>query len=74
VLGNKLYMYGTDFMSTDEVKQYFEKFGDTTIQWINDSSCTVLFEKDEAARAAYTTCSLSSNKDAVMLEVDDNFD
>jgi hypothetical protein len=44
---NILYLYGTDFMSTEDVQSYFERFGKLDIKWINDSSCSIQFESDE---------------------------
>lgn len=49
-------------MSTDDIKSYFERFGESTeVIWINDSSCRVKFESNEVALRAYQTSALSSN-------------
>ena len=48
-----LYLYGTDFMSTDEIKLYMMQFPDMKVQWINDSSCTLQFKSNEEAAEAY---------------------
>lgn len=43
-----LYLYGTDFMSTRDIKFYIgTQFPNIHIQWINDSSCTITFESEE---------------------------
>lgn len=39
-----LYLYGTDFMSTRDIKFYVgTQFPEVQIKWINDSSCTLTF-------------------------------
>ncbi len=48
-----LYLYGTDFMSTDEINLYMMQFPDMKVQWINDSSCTLKFKSNEEAAEAY---------------------
>jgi len=51
-------------MSTDDIKQYFERFGQSLdVKWINDSSCRVKFETTDEAKKAYVISSLSSNND-----------
>ena len=43
-----LYLYGTDFMSTRDIKLYIgTQFPNIHIQWINDSSCTITFECED---------------------------
>lgn len=40
-----LYLYGTDFMSTRDIKLYVgTQFPEVQIKWINDSSCTLIFQ------------------------------
>lgn len=34
-----IHLYGVDVMSTDDVYKYFEEYGPTFVEWINDSSC-----------------------------------
>lgn len=51
ILGDSLYLYGVDFMSTKDVEQYFERYSyenenqerseNFKVKWINDSSCVV---------------------------------
>lgn len=51
---NALHMRGTDNMSTENVLEYFHKFGPSCIEWINDESCNVLWnDKISAARALF---------------------
>ena len=59
-----LYLYGVDYMSTDDIKAHFNSFGEEkNVTWINDSSCRVQFESAEVARRAYKNLSLSTNSD-----------
>lgn len=44
---NCLYLYGVDVISTDEILSMFQMYGAKKVQWINDSSCNIIFE-DEA--------------------------
>ena len=64
IVTNKIYLYGVDYMSTMDIKQYFERFATSqdalTVAWLNDSSCTVQFESDEMSQKAYTDCALSA--------------
>ena len=49
-----LYLYGTDFMSTRDIKFYIgTQFPQIDIKWINDSSCTIIFPDEEQANQAY---------------------
>ena len=42
-----LYLYGTDFMSTKDIKLYIgTQFPEIEIKWINDSSCSVVFPNE----------------------------
>lgn len=34
-----VYLYGVDIMSTKDCLQYFDDYGPTLVEWINDSSC-----------------------------------
>ncbi|GBF90683.1 splicing RNP complex component protein [Raphidocelis subcapitata] len=47
-----IYLYGVDVMSTADVKGYFGDYAPRFVEWINDSSCCVLFgDAASAARA-----------------------
>ncbi|KRT82730.1 hypothetical protein AMK59_3137 [Oryctes borbonicus] len=49
-----VHMRGTDEMSTEDVLEYFGKYGPAAIEWIDDSSCNVLWnDRISAARALY---------------------
>lgn len=64
VLPNSILLYGVDYMSTFDIKSYFERFASTKdaleVKWINDSSCTVKFESEALAQKAYRDSSLTS--------------
>jgi len=47
---NALHMYGVDAMSTKEILSYFDGYAPSWVEWINDSSCNVVFEEDAAAK------------------------
>lgn len=73
-----LYLYGTDFMSTRDIKFYIgTQFPQIDIQWINDSSCTIKFPDNGQAEQAYMQYSvrpaalkvnLETNSEAVIGE------
>ncbi|ORZ05496.1 hypothetical protein BCR41DRAFT_361689 [Lobosporangium transversale] len=49
-----VYLYGTDEMSTQDVLKYFEAYGPSHVEWIDDSSCNVVFlDQFSAKRALY---------------------
>ena len=59
IIENSLYLYGTDFMSTSNIKMYIgTQFPNVQITWINDSSCTLQFESNEVTQEAYTQFSV----------------
>ena len=59
IIEDSLYMYGTDFMSTADIRNYFGTlFPKTQIKWINDSSCTIQFQSKEEAESAYAKFSV----------------
>lgn len=53
IIENQLYLYGTDFMSTKEIKLHFMRYPEVEVKWINDSSCTLQFSSHEEAAEAY---------------------
>ena len=46
-----VHLYGVDHMTTADCMGYFGEYGPVFCEWINDSSCNVVFA-DEHARAA----------------------
>lgn len=47
-----IHMYGVDRMSTAECLQYFEDYGPSGVEWLDDSSCNVVFADAETAKRA----------------------
>ncbi|KAG0052793.1 hypothetical protein BGZ83_002102, partial [Gryganskiella cystojenkinii] len=47
-----VYVYGTDAMSTKDVLKYFEVYGPSHVEWIDDSSCNVVFKDNFSAKRA----------------------
>ena len=55
---NTLHVQGVDDLSTDDILWYFRHFNPTHIEWIDDSSCNVVWTDDiSAARALYSLSS-----------------
>jgi len=59
IVPDVLYLYGVDYMSTNDIKTYFERYTVSgtdkeilEVRWINDSSCTVKFESADLASKA----------------------
>ncbi|KAK5644336.1 hypothetical protein RI129_005636 [Pyrocoelia pectoralis] len=51
-----IHMRGTEEMSTDDVFEYFAKYGPTCIEWIDDESCNIVWpDKLSSARALHFT-------------------
>eukprot|EP00887_Chlorella_sp_A99_P005449 scaffold1.g5449.t1 len=47
-----VHVYGVDLLSTKDVLSYFTDYGPTFCEWINDSSCNVLFADAATAKRA----------------------
>lgn len=71
ILKDSLYLYGVDFMSTDDVKQYFSRYWKNTdvpeteaivVTWINDSSCVIKLISEVHALKAYTELKLTESR------------
>mmetsp|Transcript_28228 Transcript_28228/g.53757 ORF Transcript_28228/g.53757 Transcript_28228/m.53757 type:complete len:380 (-) Transcript_28228:295-1434(-) len=45
-----VYLYGVDTMSTKDCLAYFEEYGPRFVEWIDDSSCVVVFGDEFTAR------------------------
>merc|ERR1712126_126469 len=63
---NALLLYGVDNMSTTDVFEYFQLFGPETIEWIDDSSCNVVWDDKSTVFNALDTLSKTYGK---LLEV-----
>ncbi|KAF9340847.1 hypothetical protein BGZ89_010259 [Linnemannia elongata] len=49
-----VHLYGTDEMSTKDVLKYFDAYGPSHVEWIDDSSCNIVFpDQFSAKRAVY---------------------
>ncbi|KAF9171774.1 hypothetical protein BGX21_009806 [Mortierella sp. AD011] len=49
-----VHLYGTDEMSTKDVLSYFDAYGPSHVEWIDDSSCNIVFpDQFSAKRALY---------------------
>jgi hypothetical protein len=47
-----VHVYGVDLMSTSDILKYFGEYGPTYVEWLNDSSCNVLFRDGPTAKRA----------------------
>ena len=47
-----MHVSGVDVMSTKDCLKYFELYGPVFVEWINDSSCNVLFSDAPSAKRA----------------------
>ncbi|KAF9979741.1 hypothetical protein BGZ75_009262 [Mortierella antarctica] len=47
-----VHLYGTDEMSTKDVLAYFEAYGPSHVEWIDDSSCNIVFPDIYSAKRA----------------------
>ena len=47
-----IHLYGVDCMSTADCLAYFGDYGPTFVEWIDDSSCNVLFEDEFTTKRA----------------------
>ena len=63
ILADKLYLYGTDYMSTGEIKNYFVHFPSIRVTWINDSSCIIGFSSESEAETAFFKYSIKPLED-----------
>lgn len=47
-----IHLYGVDCLSTGDCLAYFSDYGPTFVEWIDDSSCNILFEDEFTAKRA----------------------
>eukprot|EP00128_Syssomonas_multiformis_P019081 Colp12_sorted_trinity150504_noHs@18016 len=47
-----IHMYGTDELSTKDIMRYFGEYQPSFIEWINDSSCNVVWDDEFTAKRA----------------------
>eukprot|EP01017_Pseudomicrothorax_dubius_P034106 TRINITY_DN4634_c0_g3_i1.p1 TRINITY_DN4634_c0_g3~~TRINITY_DN4634_c0_g3_i1.p1 ORF type:complete len:470 (-),score=68.89 TRINITY_DN4634_c0_g3_i1:8-1417(-) len=54
-----LHVYGVDLMAEEDVIRYFTSYNPLSIEWINDSSCNVVFSGPEDVRRAIMSLSIT---------------
>lgn len=65
---NTIHLFGVDFFNENEIMGFFENFNPQKIEWINDSSCNIVFEED--TNASNAIFSLSTQIDDNIHELD----
>lgn len=45
-----IHVYGVDLLSTNDIMKYFSAYMPQYVEWINDSSCNVVFADDSTAK------------------------
>ncbi|CAG0920220.1 unnamed protein product [Notodromas monacha] len=55
---NVLHLRGTDELSTAEIFEYFSSYGPRRVEWINDTSCNVVWENRYGAARALANISV----------------
>ena len=45
-----IHLYGVDLMSTKDIYAYFSEHAPVRVEWIDDSSCNVVFESEANAK------------------------
>ena len=60
-----LYLYGVDYLNTKKILEYFNYFNPGKVEWLNDTSCNVVFPSDDnALEALNTNCIEKINPEA----------
>lgn len=47
-----LHLFGVDMLGTGNIMSYFKEYGPSWVEWLNDSSCNVVFEDGFSMRRA----------------------
>lgn len=63
VRSNAIHVYGTDRCSNSDLFAYFSHEYPHEIEWINDSSCNIVFKNEEFAQQALKNHEIASGKD-----------
>jgi hypothetical protein len=51
-----LHLFGTEEMSTDDVKRFFDTYDPHyKLEWVSDSACNIVFDSNSVAKDAYET-------------------
>ena len=61
---NVIHVYGTDQCSNSDLFAYFSREYPHEIEWINDSSCNIVFKNEELAQQALKNHEIQSGKEA----------
>lgn len=57
IIKTSLYVYGVDYLNTKRILEYFHYFTPSKVEWLNDTSCNVIFpSEDNALQALNTSC------------------
>ncbi|KFM64219.1 hypothetical protein X975_12954, partial [Stegodyphus mimosarum] len=75
-----IHMRGVEEMSTNEIFQYFREYGPSSVEWINDFSCNVVWLDETSAARALLGMSRplvvkkksEEKKESVVTEIDTN--
>mmetsp|Transcript_8831 Transcript_8831/g.26550 ORF Transcript_8831/g.26550 Transcript_8831/m.26550 type:complete len:295 (+) Transcript_8831:45-929(+) len=70
---NVLHLYGVDLMSTDEIKAHFGQFGPKKVEWINDSSCNIVFEDEQPLKTMFGYSEDTPDGDGAPVRLDPRF-
>ncbi|OMJ69712.1 hypothetical protein SteCoe_32500 [Stentor coeruleus] len=65
---NSLYLYGVDYLSTTKILNYFHYFSPSKVEWLNDTSCNVIFPNEDNALQALNTNCLDKIEDPTSFE------
>jgi len=65
-----LHVFGVDSMSTKDIMQYFGDYGPSWVEWINDSSCNVVFEDVAAVARVLLMAAIPPENDEAKIEMD----
>lgn len=55
---NVLHLYGVDQLRTDEIIKHFSPYGPSWCEWLNDSSCNIVFEDEFTLQRVFRGMSL----------------
>eukprot|EP00658_Telonema_sp_P-2_P038292 TRINITY_DN27505_c0_g1_i1.p1 TRINITY_DN27505_c0_g1~~TRINITY_DN27505_c0_g1_i1.p1 ORF type:complete len:255 (-),score=60.37 TRINITY_DN27505_c0_g1_i1:294-1058(-) len=66
--GYAVHVFGIDSMSTKDITRYFDSYGPSWVEWINDSSCNVVFEDEAAIKRVLIMMAIPPNNDESQIE------
>jgi len=53
-----------DFLSTEDIMAYFKAYNPKKLEWLNDSSCNMVFESEDSTQRAYKELTLTKKYDS----------